>query len=395
MNPFKPLVVFVCMSLVLAACGGGGGSGNGASEPLPFPHAPAAGVLGDGRLGEIVEWTRASQELPAMAVVVVLDGQVVEIAAEGLRSLSGDQAVTTADAWHIGSLTKGITATLAGVLVELSVLSWDTTPLDVWPELDASIHANFRDITVRQLLSHTAGVQPVNAAPSRYSDAASGTLAEKRRAFAAELLTEEPVARIGVHSYSNGGYIIVGAMMETLMSASWETLVSDYVFASLNMTHSGFGAPGTPNAITQPWGHWDRNNGFEPVSPGTDADNPQVFGPAGTVHTSLQDYTNFLIAHIDGWRGVDGFLTAETFEVLHTPVNQGAALGWGVIQSDAFPGMIELAHAGSNLRWYAVVRMVPELNRGALFVVNAGGPRAEAAIDRLDDFIAQRYAATQ
>ena len=383
--------------LLVAACDSESGNPDRGSitEVLPFDNPPAAGMQGDGRLGEILQWAVDAQELPAMAVVVVHHGQVTDIAAEGLRSLSGTERVGTGDAWHIGSLTKGMTATLAGVMVELGVVSWDTTPLDVWPELDATIHRDFRSITLRHLLSHTAGIERVNSAPSRYSDAAAGTVEAKRRAFAAELLEGPPVAAIGTDSYSNGGYIIVGAMLETVMSAPWETLLTDYVLAPLGMTETGFGAPGSDGAQPQPWGHWERREFFEPVPPGPDADNPAVFGPAGTVHTTLADYARFMVAHIDGWNGFGSVVSAATFRDLHTRFASGAGLGWGIGESTDFPGQPMLAHGGSNLRWYAIVRLIPELDGGALFVVNAGGRRAEAAIDRVEDFVVERYRASQ
>ena len=379
------------LAISLAACSGSIGGNVSVRTVVDPPPPPAAGIFGDGRLDQLVEWSRASYGLPAMGVVVVVNGQVVEIAAEGLRSATASARVTDADLWHLGSLTKGITSTLAGVLVEHSVLSWDTRPLDVWPELDGSIHSQLRDITLRQLLSHTAGIRRVDAAPSAYGDLAAGTIIDKRRAFAADLLAEAPASAIGQQSYSNGGYIIAGAMMETLMSASWETLVESYVFAALDMNESGFGAPGVPGDLSQPWGHWDQGINYDPVSPGPEADNPQVFGPAGTVHGTMRDYAKFMIAHIDGFRGIDGFLTSSTYSILHTPLHQGSALGWGVSPSEDEPGATELGHAGSNLRWYSVVRLVPELDAGALFVVNAGGEMASGAIDALDDLLTERF----
>jgi CubicO group peptidase (beta-lactamase class C family) len=391
----KQQISLTLVLLLVAACGSNSSGGNKVTEPLPFPDAPQSGVQGDGRLGELVQWAVDAQEIPAMAVVVVHRGQVVDIAAEGMRASDSSEPVTTGDAWHIGSLTKAMTGSLVGVMVEMGVVSWDTTPLDVWPELDGSIHRNLREITIRHLLSHTAGIERVNTAPSRYADDATGTLVEKRRAFAAELLGNSPVVQVGTYSYSNGGYIIVGAMLETMMSASWESLLTDYVLAPLAMNDTGFGAPGQPGGLSQPWGHWEHNDHFDPVSPGPDADNPQVFGPAGTVHTTLGDYARFMIAHIDGFNGFGSFISANTFHELHTPVVDETGLGWGVGESADFPGRVLLAHGGSNLRWYAIVTLVPELDGGAFYVVNAGGNRAQAAIDRVEDFVVDRYKAMQ
>ena len=376
--------------VLLTACGGGGGSDTITPAPDPNPPPPV-GTLGDGRLGELVEWTRATYGLPAMATVVVHNGHVVEVAAEGVRSAAATERVTTSDRWHLGSLTKSLTSSLAGVLVEMSVVTWDTRPLDIWPELSATIHPQLQNITLRHLLSHTSGLRRVNSVPSQYGDLAPGSVSEKRRAFAAELLAEMPPGPVGRSSYSNGGYIVAAAMMETLMSASWESLLQDYVFAPLSITDAGFGAPGTSGLLDQPLGHWERGANYEPVSPGPDADNPQTLGPAGSVHMTLHDYAQFMLAHIAGARGIDGFLTANTFDELHRPINGGSALGWGVSDSELQPGAIQLTHAGSNLRWYAIVRLIPELDAGALFVVNAGGDLSDAAIDELEGLVGQRF----
>ena len=177
MNPYRHLSVLFFLALALAACSGGSGSDSNLDVRLPDPTPPpAAGTFGDGRLGELVEWARSTHGLPAMGVVIIQGGQISEVAAEGLRSASAADRVTDADQWHLGSLTKAFTSTLVGALIEQSALTWDTRPLDIWPELDGVIHPQLRDITIRQLLSHTAGIQRVNEAPSQYGDLAPGTL---------------------------------------------------------------------------------------------------------------------------------------------------------------------------------------------------------------------------
>ncbi len=382
--------VATLVASVLVGCGGGGSGRAIVVEPEPQPQPPI-GLLGDGSFANLVEWVRAKNGIPGMAAMVLVDGQPIDIAATGRRSVAATNPVSENDKWHIGSLTKAMTATLTGVLVEGSYLTWDTTPLDVWPELSGSIHASLRDITIRQLLSHTAGLERTNAVSSPYLDSASGTLAEKRKAFSAEILAKSPAHPVGVHNYSNGGYIVAGAMIETVTGMPWEDALTAFVLAPLGMYDTGYGAPGEPGQLTQPWGHWETGATFDPIAPGPDADNPQVFGPAGTVHTTLSDYATFMAAHIAGARGESGLLSADTFETLHTPIISGAGLGWGVLTGDSFPGLMELAHAGSNQRWYAVVRLIPELNGGAVIVINAGGTRAEDAVDELGDIIVERF----
>ena len=59
------LIVTFC--LLIAACGGGGGGSpqQNIAKPPTTPQPPT-GFMGDGRLGEIVEWVRVSHALPAL-----------------------------------------------------------------------------------------------------------------------------------------------------------------------------------------------------------------------------------------------------------------------------------------------------------------------------------------
>ena len=110
-------VVPLIAVLGIAACGGGGG-GSGANRPpaeLP-PSAPEPGMVGDGRLADLLAWARSTQSMPvpAMTAVIVQNGQIAEMAAIGTRRVDSNVAVTVDDQWHIGSLTKAATSTLAG-----------------------------------------------------------------------------------------------------------------------------------------------------------------------------------------------------------------------------------------------------------------------------------------
>ena len=134
-----------------------------------------------------------SENAPAFGVIIIRHGQVVERAVAGVRSVDNSIRVTVDDEWHVSSLTKSMTATVAAMLVEDGLITWDTRPLDVWPELDATINPDFRNITLRQLLSHTSGLKREDHWDGA-DDAAPGTTVEKRRAWTARLLSEPPHA---------------------------------------------------------------------------------------------------------------------------------------------------------------------------------------------------------
>jgi CubicO group peptidase (beta-lactamase class C family) len=329
-----------------------------------------------------------------MGAIIIRGGQVVERAAVGLRSAGSGVPVTADDQWHLGSITKSMTATLAALLVEDGLIGWETTPLDVWPVLAGSIDAGFRDVTLRQFLSHTAGIKRDDEW-SGASDGAAGTTDEKRREWAARLLGQTPEHPAGQLFYSNMGYVVAGAMLEARGGADWETLLTDRVFAPLGMARSGFGAPGTRGLLDQPLGHSSTVRGYTPVEPGAGADNWKTLGPAGTVHVTLDDFALYLQAHLSGARGIAGFLSTDSFSELHAPVASGYALGWSV--ADALQPLTGggFIHNGSNLRWFALTWFSPDEDAGLLVVLNGAGERAQAAVSGLDVLLRQRIAASR
>ena len=65
-----------------------------------------------------IEAIRQKHDLPALAVVVVKDGQICDRVAVGVRKWGDPTPVTTNDVFHIGSCTKSMTATLTAMLIE-------------------------------------------------------------------------------------------------------------------------------------------------------------------------------------------------------------------------------------------------------------------------------------
>jgi len=108
------------------------------------------------------------------------------------------------------------------------------------------------EVTLAQLLQHQAGL-PANADYDKFSDAEVNQL---RDALTRETLAKPPKQRPGTRfEYSNLGYIIAGHMAEKVTGETWEKLMSQGLFEPLQMSSAGFGPPGTPGKVDQPWGH--------------------------------------------------------------------------------------------------------------------------------------------
>ncbi len=329
--------------------------------------------------------------VPAVAAVVLdIEGTIIAEGAAGQRRRGGEERVTLADRWHLGSMTKAMTATLAAVLVQEGTLAWDTTLEEVFGASFAVDEA-LRAVTLEQLLANRGGLVGTT---SRGSDELLEVFPEvwqrllerreplqsERLWFAEQILVVPPrlPPNTATH-YSNAGFVIAATMLEQRTGEAFETLLAEYVWQPLGMNEGcGFGPPATPGAVDAPWGHGLVGGRAEPVAPeATFADNPPVLAPAGTVHCSLPAYAHFMALH----QGHGTLLTPASLGKLHAPLGNlqpgiGYALGWGRIEHGYGLNGPALWHNGSNTMFVAEVLLA---DAGHAYVVATNAPLAPGA----------------
>jgi CubicO group peptidase (beta-lactamase class C family) len=326
---------------------------------------------------------RAKADLPAVAALVQVDGQVAAQAAVGIRGVGSSKPVTQQDLWHLGSDTKAMTATLIARLVEQGFLKYDDSMGKIFPGIAARMSPAMHDVTVAQLLTHTSGL-PSLATPEQMPAflaviGAERGIRSQRAAIVMHYLSRKPATRVGEFSYSNIGYAILGAVAEERTGKTWEDLMRSEVWRPLGIRSGGFGPPGNSGRFDQPLGHEMRDGTWVAMDPeARDSDNPPAIAPAGTVHMTLPDWLLFVQDQLDGERGAGKLLKPESYKRLHTPVSKNYAMGWGVVRAPD-GSIAALGHTGSNGYWVADVRIFPKRNLILLIALNAGGEAAEKA----------------
>ena len=105
-------------------------------------------------LTKLIVGLRKENDLVGLAAMVVVDGKVVASAADGERKKGSGAWLQTGDRWHLGGVTKSITATMIARLVESGRMKWSDSIGECFPE--ASIHPDWKAVTLKQLLTDTA-----------------------------------------------------------------------------------------------------------------------------------------------------------------------------------------------------------------------------------------------
>ena len=290
---------------------------------LPFFILAVNVLAGDPRdISAELETIRAKYKLPACASAVIENGSITAIGATGLRRADRDVRVTIADVWHIGSCTKSITAVLVGVLVDAGKLRWDMPISETLPGVPCD--PGWRKVTLWHLITHRSGIAPMSRGEWRTLDAGKGTPREQRATFAKTILARAPAEPPGKFAYSNSGYGLLGAIIESAADTGYEDLLRAKIFAPLGLKTAGFGAPATPGKLDQPWGHYRDGEQLTPAAPSPENQFPPALAPAASVHMSLADFARYA-----AWlsTGEPRIVKAETFSHLQTPPDDSAYAG--------------------------------------------------------------------
>lgn len=377
-----------------------------ASPPeINAPARPAAEAPGSQahQAEALLIRLREQHELPALAAVVVRSDTTLDLAATGLRRQGTPEKVEPTDRFHLGSMGKAITATVIARLVEEGTLSWTTRPVDVFPELAKTIHPDYRNVTIEQLLRHQGGTPKYDSIAEMKgatAHAGSGSARDQRRAFSVWLLQQRPYVTPGTRlEYSNAGYPVAAAMAEAATFDTWESLVESRLARPLGI-HLTHGLPARDDN-PQPWGHTAKpaffgmashQNVVEPQPPGDGWALSVIFEPAGDYSLSLADYATFLKLHLAGLAGRDGLLKASSIRHLHAgsipPLRDGPdeyAMGWFLRE---FDGMEAHWFTGATKAFFSRVIMLPERDIAVAVLTNAGNEAAitatrEAAMELL------------
>jgi len=189
-----------------------------------------------------------------------------------------------------------MTATLIGMLVDRGLLRWETTLADIFPDVAQGFRAEYRMVTVDQLLHHRSGLPDDREDSVIYRRLLNlrGPLAGQRMDLVAIGMQLEPSAAPGTQTnYSNMGYSILGAIVERVTGVSWEENMRRSLFEPLGMDSAGFGSPSSGQSLKQPWGHRITSFPFPRLVSDSETSQPPAASPSGNVSLTLEDWAKY------------------------------------------------------------------------------------------------------
>jgi CubicO group peptidase (beta-lactamase class C family) len=192
--------------------------------------AAAGSAVAQDAVDTIVAEAMRARRIPGVAIAVVEDGRVSE-RAYGVANLETKTPLRTDAVFELASITKQFTAAAIMLLVEDGKVALDEsvrTYVDAAPETWAGI-------TVRQLLTHTAGLE-IGAVPRIGDSAPLNVTTRAAFEFVSQQPPRFPPGREGW--YSDGGYFLLGMVIEKASGESYRAFMQRRIFDRLGMTQS-------------------------------------------------------------------------------------------------------------------------------------------------------------
>ena len=282
-----------------------------AALPVRARAAPLSGA--EGIQASIDHWI-AAKKLPGAIVAFGYGTSRPEYIHGGTLDFDSTTKVDENSLWRLASLTKPVTGMAAMLLAGEDKLKLDQPVADFIPAfarmdvLTDPIRNETRParslVTVRHLLTHTAGLGSLRPADSAESPPPR-SLADLVDQMAAAPLAAEP----GAKWIYGSGLEIAARVIEIVSGMAFETFLERRFFAPLRMRSTYFRVPETetPRLATL---YAQRNGGLFPVDPANTSRflaEPPYPSASGGLVSSARDYDRFL-AMILGEGTLDGTL---------------------------------------------------------------------------------------
>jgi CubicO group peptidase (beta-lactamase class C family) len=256
-----------------------------------------------------VEKARRDWGVPGIAVSIVKDDSVIFAKGYGTREVGRAAPVDPETLFAIGSATKAFTTASIAMLAEEGRIGWDDPATRYLPELQLDDPWVTRELTLRDLVTHRAGIERGDwlweSSPNTREEALHRMrFLERRHGFRAEYI------------YSNLAFLAAGQIVARLSGMSWDEFVRQRIFVPLGMTSSNTSNSALPRGGNVAAHHVEVAGAIQAI-PRLNMDN---VAPAGSINSNVLDMAQWVRLQLGGgvYRG-KRLLRAESIREMHSP----------------------------------------------------------------------------
>jgi CubicO group peptidase (beta-lactamase class C family) len=304
-------------------------------------------------------------KVPAVSIAVIENGRVAWARAYGMADPTSGRAATTETMFQAASISKPVAATAALALVDQGVLNLDRPVNEQLTSWKVPPHQFGQDVTLRHLLTHTAGLT-VHGFPGYRSDGPLPTLVqvlngEAPANTAAVRVDQQPGS---AWRYSGGGITVAQLLMADAAGEDFPALMDRLVLTPLGMANSTYSQP-LPEARSGA------------VAVAHDSKGQAVAGryhiypemAAAGLWTTPTDLAKWAVAVSSALKGeAGGPIRPETAVAMLTPGKGDWGLGVGV---NGEGEGLRFSHSGANEGFRTILIAHPRQGQGVVIMTNS------------------------
>ena len=314
--------------------------------------------------------------VPSMAITAVRGDEAIYTKCFGYKDLENELPPDENTVYAIASLTKAMTATCVGMLVDEGKLSWDVPIVHYLPEFRMYDEFAGQNMTLRDMLSHNTGLPRHDLI--WYSK--EGCSSTKELVEGIRYLKPNKSFR-SLYEYNNLMFTTAGYVIERLTGISWADFIKERLFKPLGMNSSSTVIEGLSKAL----------NKALPYKPGKDfPHNKPVLteyldfngmAACGTVNSTINDMAKWAAMNLKKGTYKDKTIISEkTLKEIHTPhtVQRLSApieevpincygLGWG---TRVYRGHYNITHSGGIDGFSTYISLLPYNDIGIVILTN-------------------------
>ncbi|MGR3763024.1 serine hydrolase domain-containing protein [Rossellomorea sp. NS-SX7] len=350
------------------------------------------------------------QQGTGLSVAIVKDSEIIYSKGFGYSKLEPEMQPIDGDTrMSIQSISKNFMAVSIMQLVEKDLLSLDDAVVHYLPYFRTKNKQESDMITIRQLLSHTAGfpsdVGIANMTAPNVREIFSDTPTEFQEALDYYNLTEEEINSIRFReditkwfqkveleypagkgwNYCTDAYVILADLFEKVTGTEWEANLQEKILTPLNMDRT----TSDPMIVEEDPNSAKYYMGEDKIE--TPFPKNTISAPIGYLYSTANDLAKYIAFHLDEKPDI---LSSDLKEDMQRPVHlvseewrfgsdvRSYGLAWF---TDMYKGLGIVEHGGGQMAVRSLMTMVPELNLGVVVLLNYDGTTHHDICDKVID----------
>ncbi|WP_194777312.1 serine hydrolase [Pararhodonellum marinum] len=335
----------------------------------------------DAELNQVLEtWNAAG-----FAVAVVEKDKILYSKGFGYRDYEQKIPVTPNTLFAIGSSSKAFTSGLLGILREEGKLSFDDSPIKHIPELRFYSNEMNNLITIQDMMTHRTGLPRHDLSWYFFTTQSRDTLMQRIQYL-------EPFAQVREKwYYNNFMFLAQGVITERITGKTWEENLKEKLFDPLEMNASNAMIDGLKNGKEAAFGYEVKNDSLIKKM---DYYDIAAMGPAGSINSSVNEMSNWLITWINGGKFKEKQILPESYvkEAMSPQMIMANSLpdkefpdmhlstyGYGWMIS-SYKGHYRVEHGGNINGFSANVAFFPSDSIGIVVLANQNGSPIPAIV---------------